>query len=150
SHHATRPVPNETFPRTYAIRPNPLFPEMQDGILKRPATDPKVFHSDTSHEYRQFRASLVDTNEAGDEDLEQPANVRRYVFSSLEHSPGRGATPQTPGHYGIGNRECQQRSNPTPYGILLRALLISLDQWVRQGIAPPESRVPRIKDGTLV
>jgi len=149
--HAFRPVPSEAFPRSYAIRPNPIFPEIQDGILKRPTTDPKVFHSDTSYEYRIAHASLVDTDEAATEDLEQPANVRRYVFSALEHSaggPSRG--PEVPGNYGIGNRECQQQSNPTQYGIFARALLVALEQWVRQDIAPPESQAPSIKNGTLV
>src|SRR5262249_34004879 len=107
--HAFRTVPSEAFPRTYAIRPNPLFPEIQDGILKRPSTDPKIFHSDTSFEYRIARASLVDTDEAATEDLEQPANVRRYVFTALEHSAGGPREPEGLGTYGIGNRECQQR-----------------------------------------
>jgi hypothetical protein len=32
----------------------------------------------------------------------------------------------------------------------MRALLLAFDYWVRDGIEPPESRVPRIDDGTLV
>jgi hypothetical protein len=32
----------------------------------------------------------------------------------------------------------------------LRALLMALDQWVSEGIAPPPNRVPTIADGTLV
>ena len=40
--------------------------------------------------------------------------------------------------------------NPHDPSPALRALLIALDQWVSDGKAPPPSRVPTIKDGTLV
>jgi hypothetical protein len=32
----------------------------------------------------------------------------------------------------------------------MRALLVAMDRWVREGIAPPASRVPLLADGTLV
>ena len=32
----------------------------------------------------------------------------------------------------------------------MRALLVAMDRWVRQGVAPPASQIPRIADGTLV
>jgi hypothetical protein len=32
----------------------------------------------------------------------------------------------------------------------VRALLVALDEWVADGVAPPPSRLPRIDDGTLV
>ena len=31
-----------------------------------------------------------------------------------------------------------------------RALLVALDRWVREGVAPPESRYGRVSDGSLV
>lgn len=33
---------------------------------------------------------------------------------------------------------------------MLRALIVALEAWVRTGIAPPDHRVPRIRDNTLV
>ena len=33
---------------------------------------------------------------------------------------------------------------------MLRALIVALDRWVKDGTAPPPSRYPRIDDGTLV
>jgi Alpha/beta hydrolase domain len=147
--HATRVKPDTNFPRTYALRKDPLTGGI-DGILKRPATDPKVLHTVTSTEYWQFRASLVDTNEDGTVDLEQPDNVRRYLFSSTQHFPTKGGAPNR----GIvdvdGNPQCQQFSNPTHNGALARALLVALDRWVRDGTEPPDSRVPRIDEETLV
>ena len=144
--HSGRYVPDTDFPRTYALRPDPLHPENMDGILKRPATDPKVIHADSSTDYWQSRSSLVDTNEDGTVDLIQPENVRRYLYSSTQHLVFKGDIP----NFGVGKRQCQQLSNPTHPGVLARALLVALDQWVRYGIDPPESRVPRIEDGTLV
>jgi hypothetical protein len=32
----------------------------------------------------------------------------------------------------------------------LRALMVALDDWVVKGAAPPQTRVPSLKDGTLV
>jgi hypothetical protein len=32
----------------------------------------------------------------------------------------------------------------------MRALLVAMEAWVRDGTAPPESRFPRLVDGTLV
>lgn len=143
--HAGRYVPDLNFPRTYGIRQDPVSGRI-DGILKRPATDPRVFHTVSSWEYWELRDSLVDTDEDGTVDLNQPDNVREYLFSSTQHTFTKGATP---GH-GIGNRECQQLENPTHQGVLARALLVALDKWVRDGTEPPDSRAPRIDDGTLI
>ena len=160
--HRERYVPDDNFPRAYAVRNNPLFGpgsdddddddsgdhdgQARDGILKRPRTDPKVIHTDSGTEWWQFRSALVDTNEDGTRDIHQPGNVRRYEFSGTQHFVAKGVTPS----HGTGNRQCQQLSNPTHYGPAARALIADLDEWVRQGRPPPHSRVARIADGTLV
>ena len=157
--HRERYVPDDNFPRAYAVRRNPLFggdeddrdeandeEGARDGILKRPRTDPKVIHTDSGTEWWQFRSALVDTNEDGTKDIHQPANVRRYEFSGTQHFVAKGMTPT----FGTGNRQCQQLSNPTHYGASARALIVALEKWVRHGRPPPPSRVARIADGTLV
>ena len=157
--HRERYVPDDNFPRSYAVRSNPLFgpggdddedgnhdAEARDGILKRPRTDPKVIHTDSGTEWWQFRSSLVDTDEDGTTDIHQPGNVRRYEFSGTQHFVAKGVTPT----HGTGDRQCQQLSNPTHYGPAARALIVDLDEWVRHGKPPPHSRVARIADGTLV
>lgn len=143
--HATRFKPDTNFPRTYAIRRDPVSGNL-DGILKRPDTDPKIIHTMSSTEYWQLRASLLDTDEDGSVDLRQPSNVRLYLLAGSQHIALKGAPPS----YGIGNRQCQQLSNPTLNGVLLRPLVVALDEWVRDDVEPPASRVPRIRDGTLV
>jgi hypothetical protein len=39
--------------------------------------------------------------------------------------------------------------NTVPQREIMRALLRGLDGWARQGVAPPESRYPKLADGTL-
>ncbi len=157
--HRERYVPDNNFPRAYAVRRDPLFGPgdddrdegddalgARDGILKRPRTDPKVIHTDSATEWWQFRSSLVDTNEDGTRDIHQPGNLRRYEFSGTQHFVAKGVTPT----FGTGNRQCQQLSNPTHYGPSARALIVALEEWVRLGRPPPPSRVARVADGTLV
>ena len=170
--HRERYVPDTNFPRLYQVTHNPLFGpddrgrddddwrddrwgddddgrgrgEERDGVLKRPLTDPKIIHTDSATEWWQFRSSLVDTDENGTRDLRHPPDVRRYLFASKQHFPTKGATPTR----GTANRQCQQVNNQSHYGPSARALVVALDEWVRHGRPPPESRVPRITDGTLV
>ena len=44
----------------------------------------------------------------------------------------------------------QQKGNPTDYWWAMRALLVAMDRWVREGVTPPANRIPRLADGTLV
>lgn len=143
--HRERYVPDTNFPRQYAVRVDPLS-RLPDGILKRPKTDPKIIHTDTSNEYWQFRASLSGTSESGSLDFDEPSKVRRYLLASQQHG---GFKPDAPNH-GIADRQCEQLTNATHPGPLLRALVVVLDDWVRKGVAPPATRVPRIADRTLV
>ena len=118
----------------------------EDGILTRPQTDPKIIHTDSSNEYWQFRASLLGTDSNGSADVGDPVNVRRYLLAGTQHGWFKGDAP----HHGIANRQCQQLINATHTGVILRALVVALEQWVKDGTPPPDSRVPRIADGTLV
>jgi hypothetical protein len=145
SQHADRGAPETNFPRTYTTRVDPLT-GASDGILKRPATDPKIMHVNSSTEYWERRASLLDTDEDGLSDLTESPNVRRYLIAGTQHSTTTGGLPT----YGIGNRQCQQLSNPFHRGPVMRALLVALDAWVRNGTPPPASQAPRLADGTLV
>jgi uncharacterized protein (TIGR03437 family) len=145
SQHAARGAPETNFPRTYTVRPDPLTGQM-DGLLKRPATDPKIMHVNSSTEYWERRASLLDTDEAGKADLVESPDVRRYLISGTQHSTASGALP----NFSVANRQCQQLSDSFHRGSVLRALVTALDAWVRTGAEPPASQVPTIADRTLV
>ena len=49
-----------------------------------------------------------------------------------------------------GAERAQNIRSVIDYSPLLRACLVNLDLWVTEGIDPPESKHPRIDDGTLV
>lgn len=114
----------------------------EDAILKRPDTDPLVFHTQTSTEYWVRRGSLAHTDTAG-HDLPQPDTVRIYCWSSSQHS----ANPRLPAPAkGIG----QNFSNTVATSMLFRAMLDAMDRWATDGTKPPDSRIPTRADGTLV
>jgi hypothetical protein len=131
-------------PFTYGDSRDP-FTEEEGGILRRCRRDkvvPKVFHTQSSSEYWHRSGSLVHTNPLGTEDAEIPPEVRLYTFGGTQHGAGSGV----PGPRGSG----QLPVSPADYRPLMRALLMALDAWVKDGKEPPPSIHPRIADGTLV
>jgi hypothetical protein len=130
----------DRFPFSYAQSTDHLTGKT-DAILKRPDTDPYVMHTQSATEYWQRRGSLVHTDTRGN-DLEQPANVRVYLWSSSQHSasPLPSAPDKGPG---------QNFYNIVSTSMIFRALLDAMDAWVTNGTLPPDSRIPLRKDGTL-
>jgi len=133
--------PADRFPFSYAPSRD-HFTGKSDAILKRPATDPLVLHTQTSTEYWQRRGSLVHTDTQG-QDLELPPNVRAYLWSSSQHfadprlgKPSRGI--------------CRNEINVVWTSMLFRGMLDAMDAWASHGTVPPDSRIPRRADGTLV
>jgi hypothetical protein len=131
----------DAFPFSYAMSVDHLTGK-EDAILKRPDTDPLVFHTQTATEYWVRRGSLVHTDSSG-HDLLQPETVRVYCWSSSQHS----ANPllKAPSK-GIG----QNFSNTVATSMLFRAMLDAMDAWASDGVKPPDSCVPTRADGTLV
>src|SRR5215475_4773975 len=136
----TNQLDPELFPHAYNIIRDAQSGR-RDGILKRPKTDPYVFHTQTSTEYWQKRGCLAHTDGRG-RDITPPDKVRIYVIASAQHNSPFGSEPV--------KEDTQQLVNPLPAGDVLRALMVALDLWVTQGIPPPPSRYPRVGDGTLV
>ena len=137
--------------RTERNRQNHLYPEAVFPFAHQVLTDhltgktggrsdrgmesntcPKRFEVNTSNEYWCKAASLLHTDTQGN-DLPDPENVRFYLLSGLSHSVGNTAD----------RKNNQQFTNGVAPYPAHRALLVALDEWVSQGIAPPESRVPR-------
>ncbi|MBN8908329.1 MAG: hypothetical protein J0H99_17245, partial [Rhodospirillales bacterium] len=131
----------DAFPFAYAHSTDHLTGR-SDAILKRPETDPLVFHTQTATEYWVRRGSLVHTDTQGN-DLPQPPTVRIYAWASSQHS----ADPLLSGpQHGIG----QQASNVVATSALFRAMLDAMDAWATDGTPPPDSRIPTRASGTLV
>jgi Alpha/beta hydrolase domain len=136
----TNQLDPELFPHAYNVIKDAQT-SRRDGILKRPRTDPLVFHTQTSTEYWQKRGCLAHTDGKGN-DLRIPNNVRIYVIASAQHNSPFGSEPVKDG--------TQQRINPLPAGDVLRALMVAMDLWVTKGIPPPPSRYPTARHRTLV
>jgi Alpha/beta hydrolase domain len=105
------------------------------------AQQPKIFYTNTSVEYwGQGRAAALAHTSAG-KDARLPDNVRMYLLSGTQHVQSPFPPSKT---------TTQQLGNPVPQREVMRALLRGLDDWVRRGGRPPDSRYPRVGDGTLV
>jgi len=136
--------PADVFPFTYGDERDP-FTGRVDGILKRSRatnTVPKVFHTQSSSEYWHRSGSLVHTDPLGQRDSVLPDEVRIYTFGGAQHGPGDGSPRQ--------RSNGQLPPNPSDYRPLMRALVVAMDAWVRDGTEPPPSVYPKIADGTLV
>ncbi len=86
---------------------------------------PKFMIINSSTDYWTRAASLLHTDVEGKADAAIDPSFRIYLVSGRAHTEGRT-------------------------GILARALLVALDKWISEGVKPPDSRIPRIADGTLV
>jgi hypothetical protein len=86
---------------------------------------PKFMILNSSTDYWTRAASLLHTDVEGKRDAEIDPSFRIYLLSGRAHTEGRT-------------------------GIVARALLVALDKWISEGVQPPDSRIPRIDDGTLV
>jgi hypothetical protein len=118
----------------------------RDGLLdnvRMGGRAPKVFYTNTPVEYWGTGrvAALVHTSPDGATDLALPENVRVYFIAGTQHSPGRFPAEISNG---------QQTDNPVDYWWTMRALLLAMHKWVKEGAAPPPSLYPRLQDHTLV
>jgi hypothetical protein len=130
SAHVDTFYPTEQFPFLDRPQTDPVRTET-GGLLdlsQATQTTPKVFYINTSTEYWNRGASLTHTTIDGKTDIEPPANVRIYHFSSTQHGPGElpGTGAVLPG-------------NPANSHLGFRALILALDDWVRDGVEPPAS-----------
>src|SRR4051812_348126 len=118
----------------------------RDGLLDNPRMAghaPKVFYTNTPVEYWGTGrvAALVHTSPDGTTDLPLPDNVRVYFIAGTQHSPSRFPAAISNG---------QQPDNPIDYWWTMRALLLAMHKWVKEGAPPPPSAYPRLQDRTLV
>ena len=134
-----------SFPFSDASQRDPITGQTE-GALDNPrarANQPRIFYTNTAVEYWGGGrvAALVHTSPDGARDLQLPANERVYFLAGSQHGPAAFPPSASNG---------QQKDNPTDYWWTMRALLVAMEEWVRDGTTPPDSRYPRLADGTLV
>ena len=141
--HSNHLYPNDLFPFTYGESTDP-WTGRNDGILRRARASgavPMVFHVQTSNEYWVRAGSLPHTTPDGSEDAYIPPNVRFYTIGGSQHGSGNGVPRSATGG--------QLPPNPNMWAPIADSLLAAMYRWVAEGVEPPESRYPRIADGTL-
>jgi hypothetical protein len=140
--------PTDVFPFADTPQSDPVT-HQRSGLLDRPRADkvlPKIFYTNTSYEYWSRAASLIHTSLDGKRDLPLMENVRVYLLAGLQHFTAP-FPPTPPSEPSLAARYLPN-SNPVVY--FWRSLFVAMDDWVRDGKAPPESRYPKLADKTLV
>jgi sugar lactone lactonase YvrE len=143
--HEEHLYPADVFPFTYGDEKHRYFDlngkvvedDRVDGIQSKYRTRflPCIMHTQSSSEYWNRSGSLVHTDPLGERDAAIPANVRIYSFGGTQHGPA--PDPPTPGNG-------MNLPNPGNFKPICRALLVDLDDWVRDGKRPPDSEYPRV------
>jgi len=140
--------PTDVFPFTDNPETDPRT-GVTTGLLDRARAEqvvPKIFYVNTEYEYWSRGASLIHTTPDGKFDVPIPADVRIYFVADVAHIGG--AFPPAPAN----ERSIlgQQLANPLRIEQLRHGFSAALDAWVRDGVAPPESRYPKLMLNTLV
>jgi len=135
--------PTDIFPFTDEPERDPET-GVTDGLLThamKPEHRPKVFYTNSSYEYWGRAASLIHTSPDGATDVPPPPDTRIYLLAAGQHGVAAFPPSRTIG---------QQQNNPLDYRWVMRSLLLSMNRWITAGTPPPDSRYPRVADGTLV
>lgn len=141
--HESALVPVDSFPFNTVPQTDPATKRTDDLLAGARASGhvPKIFFSQTSTEYWTRGASLLHTDMEGKKDVALDPNARLYVVAGAQHLGG-GSTDR-----GVYQNMCNPLDD-RPY--VARALLVAMNDWVSRDVQPPESRYPKIADGTLL
>jgi len=127
SHHEDNLYPVDFFPLATVEQSDPVTGEKADafGEARQSGLLPKMMFINSSSDYWTRAASLLHSDVQGRKDIAVDPNVRIYAIAGIAHTESR-------------------------IGIIGRALLTALDEWVSLGAEPPRSQIPMISNGTLV
>ena len=115
------------FPILYETTTDPVTGDDSLGARIPAGLEPKIIYQDTESEMydRGRNATLRTISMDGRQDVADAPNVRIFVMAGAKHGPGS---------WPPANLDSQQlRVDPFDYRWAQRALLESLDNWVRQG-----------------
>ncbi len=138
--HEEHQWPAEYYPFTFNAVPDP-FSGRNDGLWKRPATDPLIVHTHTEGDYWIRHVSLAHTDPRDGNDVDLPETTRMYNLTAAPHMARPAHDPIWIGQL------APNTMSAAPYR---RAMLKLMDDWATNGTPPPASLLPCTTDGTLV
>jgi hypothetical protein len=122
-------VPTPDNPDLRGIVEEPLTPaDMLKVITERGETPPRMVFTVMSLDYYILRASLFRTGAQGTSDLPIPDAVRIYDVAGGSH-----AIIPSPG--------CTYERGKLDWRPVMRSLLLHLERWVKEDVAPPPNRL---------
>ncbi len=133
--HLNCAYPTDIFPFTDREESDPVT-GLSGGILEKAIAEkvaPKVFYTNSSYEYWGRAAALIHSSLDGKQDVALDSGTRSYLFAGTQHGPG--SFPPTKG-------AAENPSNGNDYRWMMRALLVSMNEWTTSGKEPPASQVP--------
>jgi hypothetical protein len=131
------------FPFADTAMQDPLT-DANGGLLTRieaGKTARKIFYTNGSYEYWGRAASLIHTTPDGTRDVAPDKDTRIYLLAGAQH--GAGSLP-------LKRTNTLNLGNPLDQRWIMRALLIAMNSWVKDGLEPPASVYPQIGKGELV
>ena len=117
------------------------FSGRNESLFRGDGSDPLFIQTNTSAEYWNKGASLLTIDALGKADLTLPETSRVYVIAGTQHASSPPAAERGP---------LANQGNPQSVAPAIRALMDAMFQWVTEGVAPPPSRVPSLRDATAV
>ena len=140
------PAAGQRFPFSGTTVRDPLS-GATDGLYDGLARMPKVVITNTSFEYWRGDAALTHVSPDGARDLAPHPAERNYLFAGTHHV--NGVLPPT-NTFAVTGEKARYPFNVVDHSALVRAAFANLDRWVSQGVSPPDSQVPTLREGTLV
>ena len=149
NHFAATLYPVDMFPFTAEVQTDP-HTGRRAGLYDKndPAHLPKVFHVNTGWEYWARGNSLLHTSIDGERDSPEAPHERHYYFSGTQHSVEM--TPFPPAEDTRLPESLIYRGNFQDYHFALRALVIRMVEWIRDGKEPPQSMTPKYSRENIV
>jgi hypothetical protein len=126
--------------------PGDVPPYATNALLDRQRVrggKPKVVATNSAAEYWRGDAWLAHGDGARRTDIDDDPDVRHYLLAGVDHLGDMGA-------FVAGMMPAVNPPNGLGAVAPERALVAALDAWVRDGVEPPASRVPRVDDGTAI
>jgi hypothetical protein len=102
---------------------------------------PKTIFTNSATEYWNSGGALLHVDPYTGADLPEDPDVRTYLLASTDHFGSSKLKEAVPAANPV------HRLDVTPVN---RALFVALEDWVCEGVEPPDSKVPRSSDGTAV